>query len=273
MTEREHDKLTLSEAIGAILQHLRNRTGLSLRDLADEAKYGHTNIHRAETGAQLPSDSLMGILDKRYDMGGTLVNLLEAVRGGSIQEYGKKAAAREAKAERIQVATSSTIPSLLQTPDYARALYRAQHPKAPSKYVDQLATDRMKRKEVFNREEAPDYWAIMDESALRRPIGGKATMADQLAHVLTFAEKQDFTIQVLPFERGEYWMLGGSLTLLTGANGSTIAYVESFGSGELVEATKRVIELTKQFDLTRSLAMPETESLDLVRNYMEEYRG
>lgn len=272
MTEREHDRVTLAQALGAIVQHLRNREGLSLRDVADEATYGHSYIHRVEAGEQLASESLMVALDRRFNMGGTLVKLLEVVREGSIQEYGRKAAAREAKAERIQVVTSSAIPALLQTDSYARALFRAYHAKATGNYVDELVAVRMGRKRVFDREEPPLYWAIMDESALKRPIGGKSSMVDQLSHILKVSENPDFTIQVLPFERGEYWMLGGSLTLLTGGNGSTLAYVESFGSGELVESTRRVVELTQQFDLVRGLALPEGESLELVRSYLEEYR-
>ncbi|MFF6847963.1 helix-turn-helix domain-containing protein [Streptomyces antimycoticus] len=264
--------MTLAQALGAIVQHLRNREGLSLRDVADETTYGHSYIHRVETGEQLASEPLMVALDRRFNMGGTMMKLLDVAREGSVQEYGRKAAMREEKAERIQVVTSSTVPALLQTEGYARALFSACHPKAATHHLDGLVAERMRRKRVFDREEPPPYWAIMDESALKRPIGGKSAMADQLTHILKVAESPDFTIQVLPFERGEYWMLGGSLTLLTGASGSTLAYIESFGSGELVESTRRVIELTQQFDLVRGLALPERESLELVGSYLEGYR-
>lgn len=273
MTEREHDRLTLRKAIGAILQHLRNRDELSLRELADEANYSYTCIHRAETGEQLASEPLIEALDMQFSMGGTLVDLVQAARAGLIQEYGRTAAAREAKAERIQVCTSSVIPSLLQTEDYARAMLRTQHPKAPRHSLDGFVADRMKRQQVFSREEPPQYWAIVDEAALRRLVSSNEVMTDQLAHVLKVAEHPDFTIQVVPFTHGEYWMLGGSLTLLTGSNGTTLAYVESFGSGELVESTKQVVRLTRQFDVVRGLALPEPDSLDVVRNYLEAYRG
>ncbi|WKK25901.1 helix-turn-helix transcriptional regulator [Streptomyces olivoreticuli] len=273
MTEREQDeRLTERHVLGAMIQHLRKREGLSLRDLAEETRYGHSYINRVELGTQLPSDALIDALDQRFDMGGTLVKFLEMTREGSMQEYGRKAAVREAQAERIQVFTSSAIPALLQTEDYARALLRTARPKAPRNHFDEAVANRMARQQVFNREERPPYWAVMDESALRRPVGGQATMHGQLLHMLKVAEDPDVTIQVLPFERGEYWMLGGSLTLLTAPNGSTIAYVESFGSGELVESPKRVVELSQRFDTVRGLALPECESLELVRKYLEEYQ-
>lgn len=77
---------------------------------------------------------------------------------------------------------------------------------------------------------------------------------------------------MLPFKRGEYWMLGGSLMLLTAPNGATLAYVESFGSGELVESPKRVVELSQRFDTVRGLALSERESLELIREYLEGYQ-
>jgi hypothetical protein len=66
-------------------------------------------------------------------------------------------------------------------------------------------------------------------------------------------------------------MLGGSLTLLTLKDGATVALVESFDSGEPVDSPKRVVELVQRFDVARSKALPESESLDLIRSYLKEY--
>jgi hypothetical protein len=67
-------------------------------------------------------------------------------------------------------------------------------------------------------------------------------------------------------------LTAGSLTLLTAPSGKTIAYVETFVSGELVESSRRVAELTDHFEIARSMSLPEGASLDLIRKYMEEYR-
>jgi hypothetical protein len=68
-------------------------------------------------------------------------------------------------------------------------------------------------------------------------------------------------------------MLGGSLNLHTLPDGGTLAVVESFESGEPVEAPKKILELTQKFDLARSLALTDDESLDLIRQYLKEYEG
>ncbi len=66
-------------------------------------------------------------------------------------------------------------------------------------------------------------------------------------------------------------MLGGSLSLLTLRNGATIGYVESFASGEQAESPKKILELTQMFDIARSKALPQSETLDLIRAYLKEY--
>jgi hypothetical protein len=91
-------------------------------------------------------------------------------------------------------------------------------------------------------------------------------MANQCAALIEAAQHPDITIHILPLDAGAYWITAGSLTLLTAPNGKTIAYVQSFDSGELVESPRRVAELTDYFELVRSTASPGEASLDLVRN-------
>ena len=87
------------------------------------------------------------------------------------------------------------------------------------------------RKTIFEREDPPFYWAVMDEAALRRPFGGKECMKAQLQYVLETATLPRVTVQALPFAQGAHSMAGGSLVLLTLKNGSTVTLVESFATG------------------------------------------
>lgn len=265
MAERDDDeRLTLPRVLGNELRRRREARGWSLRYLKDLANFDHAYLGRVERGAQIPSEKLVRILDEKLATGGTFGELLEVISGGTIQEYQRKGAEREAKAERIQVFASSSVPALLQTEEYARSRISTEKPKAPSAVLDEAVSMRMRRKLVFDREEPPPYWAVMDEAALKRPVGGPAVMADQMVAILRAAKNPDVTVQVVSFEAGDYWMLGGSLTLLTTPPGATIAYVESFGSGELVESTKRVVELTQHFDRTCTLALNEGASLHFI---------
>ncbi|WP_413799466.1 Scr1 family TA system antitoxin-like transcriptional regulator [Streptomyces iranensis] len=166
MTEREDDeRLTLPQVLGNELKRQRERRGWSLRDLKEQTTFDHAYLGRVERGEQLPFEKMTQSLDELFKTGSTLLEILEVAKAGSIQGYAQKAAAQEAKAERIQVFTSSTIPALLQTEDYATAFIRTERPKAPTSDIAGTVADRMARKRVFSRDEPPPYWAILDQGS------------------------------------------------------------------------------------------------------------
>ncbi len=264
-------KATPRTVLGRRLRRLREAAGLSQRALADKVGYPHTYLSRVERGEQLPSEALAVDLDTYFATAGLFVELLSLAHDASIPDWGRAVIDREGEAARIQVFTSSLIPGLLQTDDYAEALFRASLTGEPEERIRERVAARMARKRVFERKQPPLFWAIMDEAALRRPIGSRACMRGQIHHVLKVVESPQVTVQVLPFAQGEHPMLGGSLSLLTLCNGTAIGYVESFFSGEQVESAGKVLELTHMFDVARSKALPENETLNLLRGYLREY--
>jgi transcriptional regulator with XRE-family HTH domain len=165
MTEREHDESTLKVAIGLLVAHMRSKAGLSIREVASEIGYDFSYVHKVETG-ELASDAVMQCLDKLFEMDGTLTELVHVARKGSVQDYATRAANREFKAERIQVINSAAIPSLMRTRSYARAVLRTEWPKGPEEKIEAAVTEVLNRQSVFDREEPPLYWAIIDEGAL-----------------------------------------------------------------------------------------------------------
>lgn len=267
----ESDKLTPRALLGRRLRRLREHSELSVRGLAEQVGYPFGYISRVENGKQLPSDALAEAFDSYFDADGLFVELLEMSRDTLIAASSRAVVSKEPEAERIQVFTSSLVPGLLQTPDYARELFRYGLPGMTEEEIDERVAVRMRRKRVFEGSDAPFYWAIMDEAALKRPVGSLESMCEQLHQVLRAAKGSRVNVQVLPFAQGPHSMLGGSLTLLTLREGGTIGVVESFITGEPVDSPKRILELTQLFDVARSLALPEDASLDLVRRYLKEY--
>ncbi|MGW3949619.1 helix-turn-helix domain-containing protein [Streptomyces sp. NPDC004752] len=265
-------KVTPRVRLGRRLRRLRERADLSLRQLSERVGgYSHSYLGRVELGEQLPSEALVNTLDEFFDTDGVLAELLELAHDALIPDYGRKVINKEPEAERIQVFNSSHITALLQTPEYARAAFRGGKLTQTEDQINELVAFRMKRQRILDREEPPSYWGIMDEAALRRPLGGRQCMAEQMEHLLQLAAQPHITVQILPFDKGAHPMLGGSLTLHTLPDGTTIAGVESFGTGEAVEAPRKVLKLTHQFDMARSLALTDDESIDLIRKYLKEY--
>ncbi|MFE3591533.1 DUF5753 domain-containing protein [Streptomyces niveus] len=268
----ESGKVTPRVRLDKRLRRLRERKGLSLRQLSEQVSgYSHSYLGRVELGEQLPSEALVDSLDEFFDADGVLGELLELAHESLIPDYSRTFLSKEALAERIQVFTSSHIPGLLQTEEYARELFRQSLPRETEDELSERVAVRMRRRRILLRDTSPPYWAIIDEASLKRPARSIGAMVGQLRHLLTVAAHPRIAIQVLPFAVGTHPMPGGSLTLMTLREGGTIAQVESFASGEGVHSTRRVVELTERFDLARSMALTDDASLDLIRRYLKEY--
>lgn len=267
----EDDKATPRTMLGRRLRRLREQAGMSQRALAEKVGYPHTYISRVERGEQLPSEALAQAFDEHFNSDGLFLELLDMAQDSLIANYSREFVAQESDAIRIQVFTSSVIPGLLNTEEYARELFREDLAGDAMNELDARVSARINRQRIFENQNAPLYWAIMDEAALKRPTASKETMRRQLEHMLQMAKNPSITIQVLPFKQAVHPLMGGSLTLLTLKGGATVALVESFASGEAVDSAKGVVELVQRFDVARSKALPENESLDLIRSYLKEY--
>lgn len=268
----EDEKLTPRKRLGRSVRRLREGAGLSLRQLSDKVDgYSHSYLGRVELGEQLPSEALVRTLDKFFGTGGTLIELWEMVQESLLLGYSRSIIRRELAAGRIQVFNSSVIPALLRIEEYAREQYRLGMPSLTEDELDARVAILTRRKHVFELENPPFYWAIIDEAALKRPIAGKRCMKAQLLQVLQMAERLRITVQVLPFAQGAHSLPGGSLTMLTLKNGKEIAYIESFNSGEATEAPDRLLILNHLFDIAQSMALSEQDSFELIRRYMKEY--
>lgn len=271
MGERgDEERPSVRRVLGRTLRRYRERAQLSLRELAEKTTYNHTYIGRVERGEQLPSDALAQVLDRTLDTGGAVTELLEVAREGAIQDYGRALVTRERSAARIQVFTSSVIPGLLQSEAYTRALFGAARLKKSEADLDDAVAARLGRQRILEGEDPPFFWSVMDEAALRRAIGGRECMREQLRLVAEAAKAPHVTCQVFPFAAGAHPMLGGSLTLLTMRDGEVIGHMESFGSGELVESPRRIIELSESFDVARAGALSQDASIELIMKYAEE---
>jgi transcriptional regulator with XRE-family HTH domain len=121
------------------------------------------------------------------------------------------------------------VPGLFQTEDYARAVTVLGHRAAPAEEIERRVSLRLKRQEILSRAEpVPKVWAVIDESALRRPLGGREVMRTQLRHLIEVTESPQVTLQIMPFDRGGHSAAGGSFAILRFADSDLpdIVYIE-----------------------------------------------
>jgi transcriptional regulator with XRE-family HTH domain len=121
------------------------------------------------------------------------------------------------------------VPGLFQTPDYARAVTVLGHRAAPEEEIERRVSLRLKRQQFLGRPDSmPKVWAVIDESALRRPLGGLGVMRAQLEHLIELTESPQVTLQIMPFDRGGHSAAGGSFSILRFAESDLpdIVYIE-----------------------------------------------
>jgi hypothetical protein len=163
------------------------------------------------------------------------------------------------------------IPGLLQTPDYARALFAAWRDVDGNRDVDADVAGRIARQEIFDRPAPPSFGAVIDEAVLSRCVGGPKVMHDQLMHLADMSERPRITVQVLPAEVGVHVGLLGAFAI-AGFDDDTagMVYLESPDQGETTKHPGRVARIAVTYDTLRDEALGARASPDLIRKVAEE---
>jgi hypothetical protein len=222
-----------------------------------------TQVERA-SGAR-PTLELARALDAALGADGLLVDLWPHVYRESFPDWSRTFMAYSAHADAIRQYTAHVVPGLLQTEEYARAVLSV----CLSHREERLAA-RLERQKRLHSLDRPELLVILDETVLRKRIGGDDVMRRQLARLLKAAAEPHITVQVLPFDEGAHDVLGGSLTVLTLRDGSEVAYTEGADHGRLFEDRDDVRRLAVAYDRLRAAALPPRRSLHMIRSAMEE---
>ncbi|MFF9040997.1 DUF5753 domain-containing protein [Streptomyces sp. NPDC014892] len=258
------------ELYGTELHRQRQLARMSLDRLSDIVNYSKTHLHGVETAERLPLPPISEKLDMAFGTGELFQGLWGAVKREHTPRRFDHCLELEAKAARIQEYGASTIPGLLQTRAYMRALLREG--SAAPEQIDRLIADRLGRQEVLRGDNPPDFWAVLDEAVLHRAVGGKAVMHEQLAALLLLVNTPHTTIQVIPFEAGACTFLGGTLILLTLPDNSTTVYEEGPRSGEVFDNRDTVMQRLREYDRMKACALPPRESAVLIEASMEKFK-
>jgi transcriptional regulator with XRE-family HTH domain len=178
----------------------------------------------------------------------------------------------EAEASLIQTYEIATVPGLLQTPEYADAVFRGG-PLTSVDHIQRQVDARMRRREILHRHDSPPrLWAVIDEAALRRPIGGTEVMRGQLDYLLRIGQHPNIDIQVLPFNVGAHAALGIAFTILQFAEplDPTVVYTDSIGAGLFEEDPDEVDRYLGTFAHVQAAAPSTVASAQIIQGIREE---
>lgn len=164
------------------------------------------------------------------------------------------------------------VHGLFQTEDYARAVTALGHGLASSGEADRRVSLRMRRQEVLAGEDPPRVWFVIDEAALRRPIGGRQVMRTQLRHLLEAAALPHVTFQIVPFGRGGHAAAGGSFTILRFAAPDLpdIVYLEHLTSALYLDDRRDVDHYMEVMNRLSAEAHTPTASTRFLKEILRE---
>ena len=231
--------------LGNQLHRFRDAAGVTPERAGDAIRASRSKISRMENGRVRFKErdvtdllTLYGVTDK--ETRAAMVSLArQANAPGWWSRYGNITAdwfesylGLEAAASVIRTFELQFVHGLFQTQEYARAVTLLGHMSAPPDEIDRRVSLRLKRQELLTGPEPPHVWSVIDEGALRRPVGGPAVMRGQLKRLIEVSAMRNVTIQVVPFGLGGHVAAGGAFTVLrfSEADVPDVVYIEQLTS-------------------------------------------
>jgi transcriptional regulator with XRE-family HTH domain len=262
------------------LKRLREAAGLSQEAVADQLDWHPTKLMRIETGRTAPHPNDVRLMVEVYGMTDrdqvqALVKLArDARQRGWWYSYRDILLNRydffiglESEAASIRWYELAMIPGLLQTEDYAQALIRGGPQELGPEDVERRVEVRMTRQHLLARENRPHIWAILDESVVRRVVGGSAVMHAQVKHLIAVAEQGRTTIQIVPYGAGPHPGLAGPFIILGFDEPSEpdVVYLETVGGNLYVDKSEEVRLFATAFDHLRAVALSPDDTRAMLR--------
>nr|WP_235618997.1 helix-turn-helix transcriptional regulator [Embleya scabrispora] len=260
----------LVAAFGRQLKLLRIRAGVERVEFGAQMGYSTATIAAYEQGRRIAPPKFIDKADDALDAGGVLKALKEDLARAQYPAFFRDAARLEGEAVALSVYATVAVPGLLQTEDYARAVFRMQRPLLDDEVIEQRLAARLARQRIFGRRPSPLMSFIMEEAVLHRPIGGRMTLRGQREQILLIGQNRNVEIQVMPTNREDHAGLGGPFNLIDTAQGQRVAYTEVQDDSRLYTGLPKIRELESRYGILRSQALTPSESLAFVEQLLGE---
>ncbi|MFC9534598.1 helix-turn-helix domain-containing protein [Streptomyces sp. NPDC056975] len=261
---------------GAELRFKRELAELTLEQLAEGSFRGVPFLSQIERGERRMPLDLARHVDEKLDTDGFFQRRCEdarKARQSGHAEYFADVAEMEQHAETIEDWAPMIVPGLLQTAAYARAIVRAAMPRARDEEVEEKVEARMARAGLFDTENPPSFWAILDESLIRRRVLPNEGMAGLLDHVTEVVRTSRSILQIVPETAAAHPFMMGMTRIMTFSDAPPVVYAESLHSGQLIDYPALVKQYRESYDLLRAAALPPEASLALIQAAAEDYRN
>jgi transcriptional regulator with XRE-family HTH domain len=270
--------------VGAQLRRLRTAKGLSREEAGEAIRASEWKIHRLENGQVSFKERdivdllrLYGVTDPD-EVAAFVVLAREANTPGWWQRYGdvlpqwfRTYVDLESAASLIRTYEGQLVPGLLQTDDYIRAVVHDASLE-PSEDVGRRVRLRMARQTVLTREHPPRLWAVIDEAALRRPVGGREVMRGQLERLIAATKLPNVTLQILPLAGGAHPAMVGAFSILRFADRELpdVVYLEHLTNAVYLDKRDEVEQYLDVMELLCVASQPPARTVELLTKILDE---
>lgn len=274
---------TRRRQLGATMRKLRARKGMTLEEAGRLVGVSKATVSRYETQAGPVKWLVVEALCREYGATSAERRVVVALAkdakqqgwwssfADSIPESMNLLLTLEDEAVREDHFSCVYVPGLLQTRSYTTALQQANEMRRSPEDIERLVDIRMKRQEILTRTRAPHLWAILDESVIRRVVGSRDVMREQLGHLLSVGESSNITLQILPFARGAHAAALGSFVIIGGLEPSLdVVYVDLHVGSLFMEKEEELERYRLAFEYLRAQALDIDASSSMIKHAREE---
>ena len=257
---------------GAEVRRAREAAGMTLADLGAAVPCDASTVSKIEAGLLRPTKRFLAACAETFPPLEWLTRFYEESQtwgNGPIPRWFEDWLNIEREASSLRIWQPLIVPGLLQTADYARALFRADMLNTGDEAVDELVDARLARQRIFDRPEPPNLWIVLDESVLHRLIGTPKTTYDQLVQVADMSMRSYICVQVVPASTGAHAGLGGGFMIASLDGKPDVLYIDAI-EDQTIERNALVRRAGITFDLVRSDALTRNDSRDLILKVAEE---
>ncbi|MEV6265014.1 helix-turn-helix transcriptional regulator [Streptomyces sp. NPDC051784] len=268
---KRNKRVTSWHVIGAQLAAFRRAAGHTQTSLADRFCVGEDTIASIEQGRRPLQADLAQQLDDLLGTKGVLsVAVAKVPQRERFPAFAQDFVEYEQEAMTLLWYENQVVPGLLQTPDYARAVFASLYPPLEKDELGERVAARIDRQRVFDRRPRPMANFLIEESVLARPLGGRQVLRDQLRHLRKCAELPFLGLQVMPTERETHAALDGPMVLLETPDHDQLAYIEGQRVSVLIDDLDEVSALHQKYGMLRSQAYSPEESTRLLDDLLGE---
>lgn len=270
--------------LGQELRRLRELKGMTAEEVAERLLVSQSKISRLENGRRSISQRDVRDLCGVYDVEDhRIVDSLMQMAKDSRQQGWWHAfgdipysvyIGLETDAASLRVYEPQVVPGLLQTRQYAEALIAGALPESGTTDVEKRVSVRVRRQERLNDAEHPlRLWVVVDEAALRRLVGDKQLMREQLEHLVELSQLPHVTVQVLPFEMGAHPGINGQYAILEfpDTSDSSVVYIEGVTSDLYLEKANDVQKYSVMYEHLRAQALNVDHTRQFIADIAKDY--